>query len=74
MAIPAERITRVIINGEWYAVELGTFRIEPLAFVDAEGRPIHEPTGELAYRFTTPTRDESFGPIGAIALVKIVGT
>ena len=74
MSIPAERITRVIINGEWYSVELGTFRIEPLAFVDAEGRPIHEPTGELAYRFTTPNRDEYFGPIGAIDLFKIVGT
>jgi hypothetical protein len=73
MAIPVDRVSRVIINGEWYSVEVGSFRIEELRFVDAEGRPTHGPSGELAYRFTTPNRDEYHGPLRAIDLIKVVG-
>src|SRR6476659_3682811 len=55
MTIKAGQISRVIIDNEWLSVELGTFEVVEMAFVDADGEPIHEAaTGVLAYRFTTP--------------------
>jgi len=72
MAIPLDRVSRVIINGEWYSVEMGTFRIEELAFVDDEGLLTHPPIDHLAYHFETPNRDEYYGPLSAIDLIKVI--
>lgn len=72
MSIPAHRVSRVVIAGEWYSVELGTFQVEDFQLSDEQGSPVHEPIGLKAYRFTTPNRDEYYGPLTAIDLIKLI--
>jgi len=72
MTIRAGQISRVIIDNEWLSVELGTFEVVDMEFVDDEGEPIHDSaTGVLAYRFTTPNHDRYYGPLSAISLFKL---
>ncbi len=72
MSIELARIFRVIINGEWYTVERGTFEVVEMAFVDEIDQPTHAPTDVLAYHFLTPNRDEYWGPLSAIELIKLM--
>lgn len=71
MPIPARRIARVVIRGEWVTVADNTFEIEEMEFVDDEGIPLHDPTDIWAYRFTTDQNDEYYGPLSAIQLFKL---
>ena len=70
--IPLNRISRVIIGGEWFSVELGTFEVTEMAFADAEGNVTHERLHMTAYRFLTPNHDEYWGPLEAIELIKLL--
>jgi len=72
MSIPANRVSRVVIAGEWYEVELGTFEIVEMEFTEEDGTPIHDPIDTKAYRFSTPNRDDYYGPLSAIDLFKLV--
>jgi len=72
MAIPLDRISRVVIGGEWFSVERGTFRVEEMAFTDETGELTHSPTGMQAYHFVTPNRDEYYGPLAHIQLIKLL--
>lgn len=72
MAIPIKRVSKVIIGGEWFSVELGTFEIEDFTLTTEDGTPLHEPLGIKAYRFLTPNHDEYYGPIAAIELIKLI--
>ena len=71
MALEADRISKVIINGEWFSVELGTFEVVEMAFVDDTGQPVHDPLDTMAYTFLTPNRDRYYGPLSAIQLFKL---
>ena len=71
MAIKAGQVSRVIIGGEWFSVELGTFQVVPMAFTDDEGELAHEPLDIPAYSFMTPNHDRYFGPLAAIELIKL---
>ena len=71
MSIRTRQITRVIIDKEWFSVELGTFEIVEMAFVDEEGEPTHDPMDTLAYTFLTPNNDRYYGPLSAITLMKL---
>lgn len=72
MPIPIKRVSKVIIGGEWFGVELGTFQIEDFTLTADDETPLHEPLGIKAYRFTTPNRDEYYGPLQAIELIKLI--
>jgi hypothetical protein len=72
MSVPADRVSRVVIAGEWFSVELGTFEVLDLEFLDEQGEPLHDPVPDKAYRFTTPDQDTYYGPLSAIQLVKIL--
>jgi hypothetical protein len=72
MSIELARIFRVIIAGEWYTVERGTFEIVEMNFVDEIDQPTHPPTDMLAYHFLTPNMDEYWGPLAAIELIKLM--
>ena len=37
MGIDPSKVTRVVIGGNWYTCELGTFKIAPFEFVDERG-------------------------------------
>jgi len=71
MTIRAGQISRVIIDNEWLSVELGTFEVVEMAFVDDDEEPLHDATGVLAYRFRTPNNDRYYGPLSAISLFKL---
>jgi hypothetical protein len=72
MSIPLKRVSRVIIGGEWYSVELGTFEVVDMEFTDESGTPSHRPLDTKAYRFETPNRDVYYGPLSAIELIKLL--
>lgn len=74
MAIPMHRVSRVVIRGEWYSVELGTFEVTTMAFSDSgsDDEVTHAPLGELAYHFVTPNHDEYWGPISALDIIKLL--
>jgi hypothetical protein len=72
MSIPAQRVSRVVIAGEWYEVEIGTFEVVEMEFTEPDGSPTHEPLDVKAYRFTTPNRDDYYGPLSSIDLFKLV--
>ena len=71
MAIRAKQVSRVIIGGEWFSVELGTFEVVEMAFTDESGELAHEPLDTHAYTFLTPNRDRYYGPLSAITLIKL---
>jgi hypothetical protein len=71
VALEADLISKVIINGEWFSVELGTFEVVEMAFVDETGEPGHDPLDTVAYTFLTPNRDRYYGPLSAIQLFKL---
>ena len=71
MAIRARQVSKVIISGEWFSVELGTFEVVPMAFTDEEGNVAHDDLGVPAYTFVTPNRDRYYGPLSAITLIKL---
>ncbi len=64
-------ISKVIIDKEWFSVELGTFEVVEMAFVDETGTPVHDPLDTMAYTFLTPNRDRYYGPLSAIQLYKL---
>lgn len=68
--IGTNRVSRVVIGGAWYSVQVGTFRVVPYQFEDEQGQPIGEPMG-LAYDFWTIDRDRYTGPIEHLQLVKL---
>jgi hypothetical protein len=72
MSIPARRVSRVVIAGEWYEVDLGSFEVVEMEFTEADGAPLHEPIDAKAYRFSTPNRDEYYGPLASIDLFKLI--
>ncbi len=72
MPIPIKRVSKVIISGEWFSVELGTFQIEDFTLTADDGTPLHEPLGIKAYRFITQNQDEYYGPLSAIELIKLI--
>ena len=71
MAIRAKQVSRVIIGGEWFSVELGTFEVVEMAFTDESGEMAHEPLDTFAYTFITPNKDRYYGPLSAITLIKL---
>lgn len=71
MPIEADLVSKVIINGEWFNVELGTFEVTEMAFTDETGEITHDPIETLAYTFLTPNRDRYWGPLTAIDLLKM---
>jgi len=71
MAIRAKQVSRVIIGGEWFSVELGTFEVVEMAFTDESGELAHEPLDIHAYTFLTPNNDRYYGPLSAITLIKL---
>jgi hypothetical protein len=71
VTIPAHHISKVIINGEWFSVDVGTFEVVEMAFADESGHPSHEPLDVWAYTFVTPNRDRYYGPLSAIQLYKL---
>ncbi|MEJ5256320.1 MAG: hypothetical protein WHS89_13325 [Acidimicrobiales bacterium] len=72
MSIPLKRVSRVVIAGEWYSVELGTFEVLDMEFLDDSGQPTHDPLDVKAYRFETPNHDIYYGPLSAISLIKLL--
>lgn len=74
MGITASQVARVVINGQWYTVRGGTFSVVELGFDDAEGNPMHPPSGVLGYRFVGEAGDIYTGPLSAIELVKVIET
>lgn len=72
MSIPARRVSRVVIAGEWYEVELGSFEVVEMEFTEDDGVPQHAPIDAKAYKFSTPNRDDYYGPLSAIDLFKLV--
>jgi hypothetical protein len=71
VTIPATQVTKVIINGEWFSVELGTFEVIEMVFTDDTGAPLHDELETMAYTFLTPNRDRYYGPLSAITLYKL---
>jgi hypothetical protein len=71
VSIRARQVSRVIIGGEWFTVELGTFEVVEMAFTDDSGDMTHEPLDTHAYTFLTPNRDRYYGPLSAITLIKL---
>ena len=71
MSVPMKRVARVVISGEWFTVQSGTFEIEELELVDDEGNPAHGPLDLYAYRFISDNRDEYYGPMSALELIKL---
>ena len=71
MALEVDLISKVIIDKEWFSVELGTFEVVEMAFVDDTGQPVHDPLDTMAYTFMTPNRDRYYGPLSAIQLYKL---
>ena len=71
MTIQAHQISKVIINGEWFNVEIGTFEIVEMEFADDTGQPFHDPLDTMAYTFVTTNRDRYYGPLSAITLYKL---
>ena len=71
MAIKAGSISKVVIDNEWFSVELGTFDVIEMVFIDDEGEATHEPLDTKAYTFVTPTGDRYYGPLSAISLIKL---
>ena len=74
MPIEANRISRVVIRGEWVTVQRGTFRIEPFTVLDDAGGPMHPDLGHWAYHFLTDDGDEYYGPVTDIQLYKMAVT
>ena len=70
MGIDPSKVTRVVIGGNWYTCELGTFKIAPFEFVDERGERIGESHG-LAYEFWTIERDFYTGPLSELQLLKV---
>lgn len=71
MPITLNKISRVVIAGEWITVERGTFEVEPMQFVDDSGNPATPPMEVWCYHFVTDNRDEYFGRLDAIDLIKM---
>jgi hypothetical protein len=71
VTIHTQQISKVIINGEWLSVELGSFEVVEMAFVDETGQPTHDELDTMAYSFTTANRDRYYGPLSAITLFKL---
>jgi hypothetical protein len=73
MSIPVKRISRVIIAGQWYSVEIGQFEVVEMEFTDDEGQPVHaEPLDKPAYRFVNDNGDLYYGPLSSIQLYKLM--
>lgn len=71
MSIPTRRVSKVVIAGEWFDVEMGTFEVVDMEFTDDDGNPLHGPIDDKAYRFMTTNRDTYYGPLRAIQLIKL---
>jgi hypothetical protein len=71
VSIPAQQVSKVIINGEWFSVEIGTFEVVEMIFEDESGAPMHDDLETMAYTFLTPNRDRYYGPLSAITLFKL---
>lgn len=72
MAVKCNQISRVVIAGSWYSIEVGSFKVVPFGFLDDSGQMIGDEPKELAYEFYTIDRDFYTGPISSIQLVKLV--
>ena len=71
MSIPVKRVARVVIANEWFTVEPETFSIEELELTDDDGTPSHGPLDMYAYRFLSDMKDEFYGPLSALQLIKL---
>ena len=74
MAIPLQRVARVVIRGEWYSVQLSTFEVLEMAFSEtgSDDDVKHHPVEGLAYHFVTPNNDEYWGPLSALEIIKLL--
>ncbi len=73
MSIPAKRIGRVIISGEWFTVNLDSFEVLDMEFTDDAGNPIHDgPLDIKAYRFVNELGNVYYGPLSEIKLYKLI--
>jgi hypothetical protein len=73
MSIPAKRIGRVLLAGNWFTVALNSFEVLDMEFTDDSGNPIHaDPLDIRAYRFTTDNKDTYYGPLSEIQLYKLI--
>lgn len=68
--IPTNRVSRVVIAGSWYSIQVGTFKVVPLQFEDENGQPLGEPMG-FGYDFLTIDRDRYTGPLADLQLIKL---
>ncbi len=71
MPIQLNKISRVVIAGEWITVDRGTFEVEQMQFVDETDNPATPPIETWCYHFFTDNRDEYFGRLDAIDLIKM---
>lgn len=69
MGIDVDRVSRVVIAGEWYSVEVGSFQVIPFHFV-VDGEPKGD-VERVGFRFRTIDRDIYTGPVEALQIVKL---
>lgn len=72
MSYRADRVSKVIIAGNWFTVQPGTFQVIEMAFTDEAGNPLHDEDLGQGYTFITDNGDEYIGPLEAIQLFKLV--
>jgi hypothetical protein len=71
MSVETKRVAKVIVNGQWITVRHNTFQVTEYAFT-VDGAVCHPPIQTLAYRFTSETGDEYYGPLSALELIKVI--
>lgn len=72
MSIPAKRIGKVIIAGQWFTVLPGSFQVVDMDFEDENGNVMASGVATKGYTFLTDNRDEYYGPLSSIELFKLV--
>ena len=72
MSVRADRISKVIIAGNWFTVSVGSFQVVDLGFTDEQGNPLHDGDLGKGYHFVTDNDDEYVGPLSSIELYKLV--
>jgi hypothetical protein len=70
MPIKADAVTKIVIGGEWIAVQVGTFGVEKFTLTDREGAPVHPDLGFTAFTCVTENGDRYYGRLDAIEILK----
>lgn len=72
MSVRADRVSKVIIAGNWFTVQPGTFEVVDLGFTDEVGNPLHDEDLGKGYHFVTDNGDEYVGRLESIELYKLI--